>query len=67
MTEHYTRISDRAAIQYANALKLPLPEPSDVIDVSPAPEDPDRAELRKLVDSLPLEKIRKALEILRVI
>ena len=67
MTEHYTRISDRAAVQYANALKLPLPEPSDVIDVSLVPEDPDRAELRKLADSLPLEKIRKALDILRVI
>ena len=59
MTEHYTRISDRAAVQYANALKLPLPEPSDVIDVTPAPDDdPERAELRKLADSLPLEKVR---------
>jgi len=62
MTEHYTRISDKAAIQYANALKLPLPEPSDVIDVSPAPEeDPDRAELHRLADSLPLEKVREIL------
>ena len=61
MTEHYTRISDRAAIQYANALKLPLPEPSDVIDVSPAPENPDRAELHRLADSLPLETVREIL------
>lgn len=62
MTEHYTRISDKAAIQYANALKLPLPEPSDVIDVSPAPEkDPDRAELHRLADSLPLETVREIL------
>ena len=61
MTEHYTRISDRAAVQYANALKLPLPEPSDVIDVTPAPDDPERAELRRLVDSLSLEKVREIL------
>lgn len=58
MTEHYTRISDRAAIQYANAMKLPMPEDSAVIDAEIIVEEPERAELRNLVDSLSIEQIK---------
>ena len=61
MTEHYTRISDRAAVQYANAMKLPMPEESAVIDAEVIPEDPERAELRRMADSLPIEKVREIL------
>ncbi len=62
MTEHYTRISDRAAIQYANAMKLPLPEDSAVIDAEIIPEEPERAELRALADTLPLETVKKIIK-----
>ena len=61
MTEHYTRISDHAAIQYANAMKLPMPEDSAAIDAEVIQEEPERAELRRLVDTLTIEQIRTIL------
>lgn len=58
MTQHYTKISDAAAVKYATALQLPE---IDVIDVEPLEEAPERAELRKLADTLPPEEIRELL------
>ena len=66
MTEHYTKISD-AAVRYAGALRLPEPSDSDpvaaVIDAFPVEDEPrERAELRELADTLPLEKVREILK-----
>lgn len=55
MTEHYTRISDRAAVQYATALQLPTEEP----ETMPEGEAAARAEFRVLADSLPIEQIHE--------
>jgi len=55
MTEHYTRISDEAAVKYAAALSLPMP-------TTEAISEPEREELRKLADSLPLADIQAILE-----
>jgi len=60
MTEHYTRISDRAAVEYAKALSLPMSATGDVIDVQTAPE-PEREALHRLADTLDIEQIREIL------
>lgn len=49
MTRHYTKISDAAAVKYAQALQLSKKE------------DKEREELRELVDALPIEKVRALL------
>ncbi|MDQ0287985.1 tyrosine-type recombinase/integrase [Oligosphaera ethanolica] len=65
MTEHYTRISDAAAVKYAAALDMPAaPAARDmVIDATPA--DPDnasdaptgaRAQLRRIIDTMTEEQ-----------
>lgn len=58
MTEHYTRISDRAAVQYAAALQLPTT--NDIAE--PEEEAQERAELHRLADTLPVERIREILQ-----
>lgn len=55
MTEHYTRISDAAAVKYASALQLSTSNP----------ESPERAELHRLADTLPVEKILELLAMLK--
>ena len=63
MTEHYTKISDRAAVKYAAALQLPMP---DAEEVAPAAGDaPERAALRRLADTLPIEDVREILNHIR--
>lgn len=54
MTEHYTRISDKAAREYAAVLDLPAKRNDD--EYSLYSED-IRAELHRLADTLPLEEI----------
>jgi integrase len=55
MTEHYTRISDEAAVKYATALSLPGGE-------GMANSEPEREELHKLVDTLSLTEIQEILK-----
>lgn len=55
MTEHYTRISDEAAVKYAAALSLPCA-------CNQEDQEPEREELRKLADTLPLQTIKKLLK-----
>ncbi len=62
MTQHYTKISDAAAVKYATALQLPN---TNVIDIEPIEEAPERAELRKLADTLTPEEIRELLTHIR--
>ena len=63
MTEHYTKISDRAAVKYAAALQLPI---ADAEEVAPAAGDaPERAALRRLADTLPIEEVREILNHIR--
>ena len=57
MTEHYTKISDAAALKYAARLTLPN---SGAPEVAPAPE---RDALHRLADTLPLDQVRKLLKI----
>lgn len=65
MTEHYTKISDSAAVRYAAALnlpELPMRDAAAVIDACPVEDEPrERAELRALADTLPLETVREIL------
>lgn len=56
MTEHYTRISDRAALQYANAMQLPLAD-----DPAIDPEDPERKELQRIAETWDIGKLKKIL------
>lgn len=56
MTEHYTRISDAAAIKYAQALSL-----AQRCDVPPD-EVAERQHFRELADTLPIERIREFLQ-----
>ncbi len=62
MTEHYIHISPEAARKAATALDIPQLSEGDsaIIDVTPN-EEPERAELHTLADSLPIEKIKKLL------
>lgn len=62
MTEHYTRISDRAAVQYAEALALPEPADGVVIDVEAVDAEPEREELRELAAVLPIEEVREIVQ-----
>lgn len=59
MTEHYTRISDQAAVRYAAALRLPSEAGATAESASP---DPERLRLHQLADTLPLEQIRSLLK-----
>jgi len=67
MTEHYTKISDAAAVKYAAALQLPeniFDEQTEIIDVTPdqiSTEDPERTKFRQLADSLSLDQIKAIL------
>lgn len=61
MTEYYIRISDDAARRYANVLQLPMAAP-DVIEAKNAETEPERAELHRLADTLPINCIRKILQ-----
>ena len=55
MTEHYTRISDEAAVRYAAVLQLNDPDNKKA-------GEPERTELHTLADTLPIETIRKILK-----
>ncbi len=61
MTEHYVKISDRAAVKYAAALQLPMAAP-DVIEAKNVETEPERVELRRLVDTLSIDQIKKILQ-----
>ncbi|MBQ9502595.1 MAG: site-specific integrase [Lentisphaeria bacterium] len=61
MTEHYTKISDAAAVRYAGALRLPSGNPEPVVDAVAV----ERAELHRLADTLSLEQIRNILANIR--
>ena len=63
MTEHYTRISEQAAVQYAQALQLPLGGQEDGLNTIWG-EAAERSKLRAAVDTLPIEKIRQLLQII---
>ena len=56
MTEHYTRISDAAAVKYAQALSL-----AQRCNVPPE-EVAERQHFRELADTLPIERIREFLQ-----
>lgn len=60
MTEHYTHVSIDAARRAAEALNLPQLADGDIIDVTPEGE-PERAALRQLADTLPIEQVREIL------
>lgn len=60
MTEHYTHVSIDAARRAAEALNLPQLAGGDIIDVTPEGE-PERAALRQLADTLPIEQVREML------
>ena len=60
MTAHYVKISDRAAVEYANVLQLPQAQEDDA-DASYKMEV-EREELRRLADTLPINCIRKILQ-----
>jgi len=62
MTEHYVHISPEAARRAAAALEIPQLAGSDVIDVPAEPEAPERAELRKLANTMAVEQIQKILD-----
>lgn len=70
MTEHYTRISDKAAIEYAAALKLPMPAGNqEIIDAEVLESvlpDPERETFRQLADTLPIEQIREIIKSLEI-
>ena len=57
MTAHYVKISDRAAVEYANVLQLP--QAQEDITVEPEPE---REELRRLADTLPINEVKEILK-----
>ncbi len=64
MTEHYTRISDKAAVKYAAALQLPEESTAEgIIDTTAekTKEESERDMLRNLADTLPIEIIRNFL------
>ena len=55
MTEHYTHISDAAAVEVAKVLDF-----TDT-DRTESPQEPQRVQLHKLADTLPLEAIEQIL------
>lgn len=63
MTEHYTKISDDAAVKYAQVMRLP---DNSIIDIQTVSEQkPERQELAELSRTLPIEKVRDILNILK--
>ena len=62
MTEHYTRISDDAARRYANVLQLPQ-VPDDTSDASYKVLEPEREELHRLADILPINEVKELLKL----
>lgn len=58
MTEHYTKISDNAALRVASALDI-TPDAKLIESVD---AEPERQEFRKLADILPIDEIRSILE-----
>ena len=69
MTEHYTRISDKAALQYASRLELPeASQPSEEMNSSQEAEsqasEAKREELKQLAETLSIEQIKKILQII---
>lgn len=63
MTEHYTRISDHAAVKYAAVLRLP----ADTATNTEEECESERVELHRLADTLPIDTIRKLFEFLKAI
>ena len=58
MTEHYTKISDDAALRVASALDItPGAKLIEAVDT-----EPERQELHKLVNSLPIDEIKNILK-----
>ena len=58
MTEHYTKISDDAALRVATALDItPDAKLIEAVEV-----EPEREKLRHLADTLPIDEIKKVLE-----
>jgi integrase len=57
MTDHYTKISDNAAIKTSNVLTLMVSKPTIAIP------EPEREKLAELVKLLPIEKIKELLTI----
>ncbi len=63
MTEHYTHVSDEAARIAARAFDIPQLA-GETIDVTPVPE-PEREELRKAIETLDMEQVRKVLDFIK--
>ena len=63
MTEHYTHVSDEAARIAARAFDIPQLS-GETIDVTPVPE-PEREELRKVIETLDMEQVRKVLDFIK--
>ncbi len=64
MTEHYTRISDKAAVEYAAALQLPA-FGVEAVTVADNETESERLELIERVKRLPIETIRQLSELLK--
>ena len=66
MTEHYTRISDQAARQYAAALQLsPEIVDAEFEELPASDESENRIQLRKYAESLTEEQIEQVLQWIR--
>ena len=63
MTEHYTHVSEEAARIAARAFDIPQLA-GETIDVIPVPE-PEREELRKVIETLDAEQVRKVLDFIK--
>lgn len=63
MTEHYTHVSEEAARIAARAFDIPQLA-GETIDVTPVPE-PEREELRKVIETLDAEQVRKVLDFIK--
>lgn len=63
MTEHYTHVSDEAARIAARAFDIPQLA-GETIDVTPVPE-PEREKLRKVIETLDMEQVRKVLDFIK--
>ena len=71
MTEHYTRISDQAALQYAGNLSLPLPADENIIEAEILPDSRDHgrdpadrdqlARLQAMIQNLNAEQIENVI------
>ena len=63
MAELYTHVSDEAARIAARAFDIPQLA-GETIDVTPVPE-PEREELRKAIETLDMEQVRKVLDFIK--